>query len=98
MQRVKLSFSPAMPAVRHRQDIARMIRVMNARGYRVPGPHLQMLWDEYGEVNSHYWCPLPERDDVLEMILLGGLGVIPLPKTPGFYFPRRWHLFYKATK
>ena len=96
MRLVKLTFQPATPRVCRGKDIARMIAILNARGFRVPGPQLQMLWDEFSEFNACGWSILPESDHVLERILLGGLGVTALPDYPEFYFPRRWHRFYKG--
>ena len=96
MRLVKLTFCPPMPKVRRSGDIARMITVLNARGFRVPGPQLQLLWDEYSDYNACGWAMLPDSDDVLERILLGGLGVVALPADPQFYFPRRWHRFYRS--
>lgn len=96
MRLVKLKFTPATPTVCRGKDIARMISILNARGFRVPGPQLQMLWDEFSEVNAFGWAALPDSDDVLERILLGGLGVIALPAYDHYYMPRRWRRFYKG--
>lgn len=96
MPLVKLSFKPAQPQVRRKDDIRRMIALLNDKGFRVPGPQLHMLWDEFSEYNACGWRILPECDDKLERILLTGLGVVAAPADDEFYFPPRWRRFYRS--